>query len=390
MGRLILHNLKHFFITLTIVFVLLVCFGLYIGAEGHFFEKPLAYKIDQEGPHIFYQGKGLSVETIRGNNTEGFYVDKFNHSTTETFDVHVHFPLEDSNFQVTVNPLIETPPTTYNDDAPIVALSDIESGFKAFRDFLQANKVINDELEWAFGDGHLVLVGDFLDRGNSVTQVLWFIYKLEQEAKSVGGHVHYIIGNHEIKNMQGNFQKASMKYFYIASMLERNQYELYGSDSFIGRWMASKNSVEVINGHLFTHGGLHPEIAERDISLQELNDIIRTHYRKPYYTKRHAEDTDFLISTTTGPAWYRGYFKDDLTEEEIEKSLRKFGAKAAVVGHTIQSKVKKLYNGKVFAVDVRHPKDYYVASFPPRSSEGLLIDAQGYYRLLEDGERELL
>ena len=73
----------------------------------------------------------------------------------------------------------------------------------------------------------------------------------------------------------------------------------------------------------------------------------------------------------------------------MEKGLDKFGAKAVVVGHTLQWSVKKLYQGKVFAIDVKHPKDYR-SSFPPVSSEGLLIEAENYYRLLDDGTKELL
>ena len=38
-----------------------------------------------------------------------------------------------------------------------------------------------------------------------------------------------------------------------------------------------------------------------------------------------------------------------------------------IVGHTLQWSVKKLFKGKVFAIDVKHPKDYN-ANFPPRSS----------------------
>lgn len=389
MFRIVMHNLKHFFITFIILFCLLIGFGLYIGASAHLYQDPLAYKLDKEGPHIFYQGHSLSSETIRGRNSEGFYIEKVNYPLGTPFDISVYFPLEDTDFTVNVNPVIETPPTRYEDEEKIIAISDIESGFKAFRDFLMANEVIDGQLNWKFGRGHLVLVGDFVDRGDSVTQVLWFIYKLEQEAKRAGGTVHFILGNHEIKNMQANFQKATEKYYYIASMLQRGQHELYGNDSFIGRWMASKNSVEVINGYLFTHGGIHPKIAEMDIDLDQLNQIVRDNYRRPYFTKSSPSDIDFLISHSSGPSWYRGYFKDDLTDEQVEKGLRKFGAKAAIVGHTIQSKVTALFDYKVFAIDVSHPKDYLV-SFPIRSSEGLLIDGNTYYRLLDDGNRNIL
>jgi hypothetical protein len=294
---------------------------------------------------------------------------------------------QDIDFKVSLN--IRTPPSIYDDNRPILAISDIEGGYKAFRDFLIAHDVINDALSWTFGKGHLVLVGDFVDRGNSVTQVLWFIYKMEQEAKKHGGNVHFIIGNHEIKNMQENFYNASEKYLYIASIIDKKQSDLYGEDSLLGRWIASKNTIERINGRLFVHGGIHPKISEFDYSLEEINQIVRKNYRKPYYTKRDRNNEDFLVSSNTGPSWYRGYFKDDLSQEDIEKGLDKFGAQAVIVGHTLQWSVKKLYQGKVFAIDVKHPKDYRT-SFPSKNSEGLLIESENYYRLFSDGSKDLL
>ena len=69
----------------------------------------------------------------------------------------------------------------------MAGLSDIEGNFQAFRDFLINAKVIDTGLNWTFGDKHLVLVGDFVDRGASVTQVLWLIHKLEQQACAPAG-----------------------------------------------------------------------------------------------------------------------------------------------------------------------------------------------------------
>ena len=57
-----------------------------------------------------------------------------------------------------------------------------------------------------------------------------------------------------LKNMQGNYESASLKYFHVAEILEKQQNELYDSNSFIGKWMASKNTLELINGNLFVHG----------------------------------------------------------------------------------------------------------------------------------------
>ena len=265
----------------------------------------------------------------------------------------------------------------------------LKVGYKTFRDFLINSKVIDANLNWTFGKGHLVLVGDFVDRGWSVTQVLWFIYKLEQEATKQGGFVHFIIGNHELKNMQGDYGAAAEKYLAIGNILGKVQSELYNPNSFLGRWVSSKNALELINGNLFAHGGIHPDVADSNLSLDEINQVIQSNYYKPYYPKKEKTIEQLLTSTKTGICWYRGYFKDDLLQEEVDKGLNKFKAKSIVVGHTLQSKVNKTYNGKVIGIDVHHPKDYH-KNWPNGKSEGLLIENNKYYRVFADGQKEEL
>ena len=383
---LIWTNLKHFTVTFLLLMVALVCFGLFIGAEAHLFEDRLAYDLDGE-THVFFDNGTLVKRTLNGNNDDGFSVAVETIIEGATFDVR--FPADDSVFSVSVSTNFSTPPVRYETDAPVNAISDIESGFGAFKQFLMAHGVVDQDLNWTFDDGHLVLVGDFVDRGASTTQVLWAIYRLEQLASAQGGRVHFIVGNHEIKFMQGNFQASDEKYFYIAGMLGKQQAELYGQDSLIGRWMASKNVLEVINGVAFVHGGLHPDLAGMALTAEDINNTVRDGYRQLYFTPAKVTDTTFLQSSTTGPAWYRGYFKEDLTESQVAQSLAAIGADSVVVGHTLQSKVRTLFNGKVVAIDVRHPKDY-LTSFPLRKSEGVLSDNGVRYRLIETGEKTLL
>ena len=84
----------------------------------------------------------------------------------------------------------------------VVVISDIEGNFTGFYSFLRNNGIIDEKFNWSFGKGHLVLLGDFMDRGDHVTQVLWLIYKLEKEAMQAGGFVHFVLGNHELLNFQ--------------------------------------------------------------------------------------------------------------------------------------------------------------------------------------------
>lgn len=380
--------LKHFLLTTIVLGGLAVLFGLYHGASLHYADHPLMYNIGNEGPYVFYENDSiLIVNYVKGNKDDGFYVDKKEYHINSETSITSYFQIDSTSFDFKINSTIQIPKTTYIDGNPIVAISDIEGGYKTFRDFLINNNVIDTDLNWVFGKGHLVLVGDFVDRGWSTTQVLWFIYKLEQDAKKYGGFVHFIIGNHELKNMQGNYDSAADKYLAVSRILEKKQSELYDQKSFIGKWLSSKNSIEIINGNLFAHGGIHPKVASFNLSLDEINQTIRSNYYKAYYPKTKKTIEQVLTSNKTGICWYRGYFKDDLTQEEVEKGLNAFNAKTIVVGHTLQSKVNKKYNGKVIGIDVHHPKDYH-KNWPSGTSEGLLINGNSYFRLFANGEKE--
>lgn len=388
MKKRILRYLKHISLTLLTLAICAIFFGLYNGASLHYGDNPMMMDWDKDGPYAFINNDSIiTVNYIRGNQDSGFYLDKKEYPVEATIKASAYFPLDSTTFEFNIQSVFKRPPSVYNDDNKILAISDIESGFKTFRDFLIANNVIDKNLNWIFGSGHLVLNGDFVDRGFSTTQVLWFIYKLEQDAKKVGGMVHFILGNHELKNMQGNFDSASPKYFHIASILEKKQTQLYDENSILGKWMSSKNTIELINGTVFTHGGIHPDIVNYDVNLNEINEITSKRYYKPYYPKAEKTKEQFLNSTYSGISWYRGYYKEDLSQEDIDLVLGKFNANAIVVGHTLQSEVNRTFDGKVIGIDVKHPKDYH-KNFPNGKSEGLLIDGDEYYRLLHDGEKE--
>ena len=390
MKKRIVRYLKHIFLTFLFLIISAIIFGLYHGASLHYGDHPSRMNLDKDGPYVFYENDStLSVNYLRGNKSDGFYTTKENYAVQSEIPGSCYFPLEDTSFNFTINTTIETSQVIYNDNNPIVAISDIESGFKTFRNFLIQQKVIDTNLNWIFEKGHLVLVGDFVDRGFSTTQVLWFVYKLEQEAKKHGGLVHFIIGNHELKNMQAKFGAASQKYLAVAAILDKQQNDLYSTTSFLGKWLTSKNAIEKINGHIFVHGGIHPEVAQLGLSLEEINEISKDHYYKAYFPKPQKTPAELITSTRKGISWYRGYFREDLSQVQIDSQLATFNAKSVVVGHTLQSKVKSFFNGKVIGIDVHHPKDYN-KTWPNSESEGLLIENDVMYRLFHDGTRKEL
>jgi hypothetical protein len=370
--------------------ILLVAgFVLLVSQNGSisYWQDDRVHKVDGEGPHLFYEDTHVSALTIKGNREDGFYIHETKTRIDLPVDIEVYFPLDDSRFSFAATTLVETPPAQYQTEQPIFAISDLEGNFKAFRDMLIAHQIIDEKLNWTFNSGHLVLLGDMVDRGQSTTQLLWLIFKLEQEAKLAGGQVHYILGNHEIKNLQGNFKSAADKYIPIAGMLGKTQADLFSDQSVIGRWLATKNALELINGHLFMHGGLHSDIVSLNLSIEQINEVIRNQYRQFYFPKKgQAKSEQLLRSNQTGPAWYRGLFKGQVSQQSFDSSLSYFGAKTMVVGHTIQSSINTTFDGKLIAIDVKHPSDYE-KNLPSKSSEALLIEGNNFYRLLENSKR---
>ncbi|WP_420580739.1 metallophosphoesterase [Reichenbachiella sp.] len=387
MKQQLTNYLKHLFFTALGAIALFILFGLLSGKSIKHSRNNLVDKWNNEGPYVFFKNDSvLSVNYIKGDSEKGFEGINKEYNTDSTPSLNCYYPLDSTSFNFGLNLDFKIPGSIYSDSQKILAISDIESNYKTFRDFLINSRVVDERLNWTFGKNHLVLLGDFIDRSYFSTQVLWFIYKLEQDAKSKGGNVHYILGNHEIMNMQGDHRFAKLKYHHIASILGRKQFEFYGKNSFLGRWLESKNTMELINGNLFVHAGISPQIKDMNIELDEMNQLIRANYFTPYYRKLNREkNEDLLIDSQTAPYWYRGYFYSDLSHEKVKHGLDQFGAKTVVVGHTIQSEVNRKYNGKVIGIDVKHPADHY-EYFPKIESEGLLIENGNYYRILANGK----
>jgi len=72
---------------------------------------------------------------------------------------------------------------------PLLVLADTHGEYAILVDFLKAQGVIDEHLRWAFGNGHLAVAGDMLDRGAHQIEILWLLYKLEAEASAAGGRL---------------------------------------------------------------------------------------------------------------------------------------------------------------------------------------------------------
>jgi hypothetical protein len=299
--------------------------------------------------------------------------------------------LENDLFYIQLKDSITSEPEQYELPQRLIAISDIEGNFNGFSSFLKNNNVIDNKFNWVFGKGHLVLIGDFVDRGKNVTQVLWLIYKLENQAQKHGGKVHYILGNHEIMNLQGNSSYNQNKYKRVAQLISKKedlkiatQY-LYSHKTELGKWLRSKNVIEKIGDNIFVHGGVSPEILKYRIPIFNINQIARENWDKDLYNEEECNKVENFVTGKKGVYWYRGLatdYKDynKITQSELNKVLDFYAVNKIIFGHTLKKDIAKEFNGQLIGIDVKHGQEKNSGK-----TKGVLIENGIEYKIDDNG-----
>jgi hypothetical protein len=302
-----------------------------------------------DGPYFFRQNGNLQMNYIH----QGKLLSKEIKAKGGKYQVKVK-PLK-QKFTIPVIPPLKDP-SEFKGVKKIFVVSDVHGQLQWFKALLLNNKIVNKKMNWRWKKGHLVVLGDIFDRGEYVTEILWMVYRLEQQAQKKGGKVHFTLGNHEAMPLYGDLRYVHKKYTLSAKhILKTTLPELYGPKSILGEWLRTKNTIIRINNLLLVHAGIHPEIIKADLNFHVVNDIIRTNLGKTKETLKADEILGFMFFTN-GPLWFRGYFSgyDDyqkLEPEVIQQTLDHFSVDHILVGHSTQEKITKLYDGKVIGVD---------------------------------------
>lgn len=339
-----------------------------------------------DGPHVYW--KDASTAVLFHYCNERLAYGEFEVRNTLSF----HGLCGDSATQYVIPARApEIQPHVFDSVSKIFTVSDIHGEYEPLVDLLKAAGIIDEQLGWIWDDGHLVVNGDIFDRGAFVTECLWLLYRLEQEARSAGGRVHVLFGNHELMVFHRNVRYVNEKYLNgIVRATGVNYTDLFGPDMELGRWFRTKHAAIKLNDILFIHGGMPPRVAARGVSLEEINELAREVIDARSYTIYFNDDiTNFVGDTDQGPFWYRGYVHPNgdgrygmATAAQVDSILDTYDVKAVVVGHTGVPHVASLYEGKVFGVDV--PLEI-IGSF-----QGLLWKEDKFYRVLGDGTKEPL
>lgn len=335
-----------------------------------------------DGPYVLYRKDQILVKYVDDSN--GFRTartESYRSGDKNTIQLLVNTDEAGITFPVVLKDRLENEKTEFDADKLFV-VSDLEGNFRAFRRLLQGNGVIDSAFNWTYGNGHLVLTGDFFDRGDQVTQLLWLIYSLEAKAQAAGGYVHFVLGNHEIMNMSGDVRYVHPKYKDGARIMQEDYMALFSAQSELGRWLRTKNVVEKVGPVLFVHGGISSPLNQAGLAIKRLNNLARPFYDDSLY--KYPNGNVELLYSNQGPFWYRGYYQGSplATVQQLDSTLSHFGVKHIATGHTVISDtISLLHGGKLINTDVHHAKGH---------SWALILEEGKLYRTDALGQRFLM
>ena len=349
--------------------------------------------------------------------------------------------------------LVSAKPANAPADQPeyVVAIGDVHGNFDDFLSILQRTGLIDTANHWTDGKTTLVQVGDLLDRGPKPREVLNLMMALEKEAGQGGGRVVSLLGNHEMMNIMGDLryvnpvnyasfadgksetrQKAAYDDYLKwrgshaallaelqqplelteAEWIKRHplgfieQREAFGPKGEYGQWLRGHDAVAELNGVVFLHGGIHPDVAKTKLdamnkrihdeiksfddskeyfqnenlilpffNLQEITSVLQAEViaelksHVPAGGERQAKIREFLkyqdwLSVRdTGPLWFRGYdrWSDEEGAPQVSKVLEAYKATHIVVGHTVQKggRIRPRFSNEVFLIDTGMLSSYY-------------------------------
>ena len=368
--------------------------------------------------------------------------------------------------------LLFTLPLAAGETGRIVAVGDVHGNFDGLTSILRETGIIDADLKWTGGTATYVQLGDLFDRGLQVRETLDFLIRLQAEAEAAGGRVACVLGNHETMNLTGFFRDANPEVYtsFVDAKSEKRRKKLWSAvksyrslrdeptdgaalDAWMvehplgwveysaalepkgvyGKWLRTLPVAMMIDGSLFLHGGLSPDVA--GMSVADINDEVASEM-KTFDTARHylvskslvppsasfteiaemviaikfwadQEDStdmirrhadllaplvgidDWLMMSPEGPLWFRGATRwdEELQGEEMAALLDGVGADVMVVGHTPdrEGTIRVRFKNRVFLIDTGMLSSYYTGGRP----SALEIDGGTFTAIYLD-HREIL
>jgi hypothetical protein len=301
-----------------------------------------------DGPYIYFADNGFKVNWIENG------VFREHNLSPENFnEIKKKFKLL-FNYDDLKSASLPEPEykQSYSNADSIGIISDIHGEFPTYIKLLQASGIIDKTLNWKFGRGHLVVIGDIFDRGDMVTEVLWHLFGLEKQAVKAGGMVHVLLGNHEFLILRKELSYINEKYEKAELISNIRYYDQFSDNSVLGKWLRSKPVMITIDNIIFVHAGISAEMIHRNLNVEQVNRIFSENILGKDLKLVNCDEELYFLDEYNGPLWYRGYFADTtFCESRLDSILDFYGKEHIVVGHTVHKQINSLFNTKILGAD---------------------------------------
>lgn len=252
-------------------------------------------------------------------------------------------------------------PARRSDPRRVVAIGDVHGDLAAGLAALRSAGLIDEQARWSGGDTVMVQVGDLLDRGDGEAELMDLFERLRDEARTAGGEVHLLLGNHELMNAAGDLRYVTRGGFaqfantpphpsHEADVLRAPQVAHGRLRAFLpgGPYalrLATYGLTHRTADALFVHGGVIPEHARELPRMEaEAQAWLRDERRIPTAVALHPDS----------PLWTRRYSlsPDARACAEVARTLDAEGLSRMVVAHTVQDDgITSYCGGRVIAID---------------------------------------
>ncbi|WP_213998708.1 metallophosphoesterase [Arsukibacterium sp.] len=258
-----------------------------------------------------------------------------------------HYQLAGS--PLSINAEIATP-------AAVAVISDLEGNIAFFEHWARSSGVTDANGDWQFGNGQLIVLGDAVDRGRQVYDLLWRLYQLAQQAQQQGGQLLLLHGNHEQYVMRGLVDRVETEHFWAIEQLMPYE-QSFAVNTVLGGWLRQQPIIARMGNYLFTHGGISPQVLASGLTVTQLNERYHTTLKQ---TNEQVTEADYaLFYGSKGLSQFRALLAEsndgvsggDWQEAHLQQVLAHFNVNALVIGHTPVAKPTALYDGRLMAVE---------------------------------------
>lgn len=235
----------------------------------------------------------------------------------------------------------------------IVIIGDIHGDVKRFKNILIDAQIINKNIEWIAIPANTIVVqlGDQVDSANrdpsledwevlDDTEMIHFTHFVNNIAKTKGGKLISLIGNHELMNVIGNYSYVSSKSIHNV----KSRLDLFKPKGTLSSILCNRPIVVKIGELLFCHAGLlkkHIDVLQQNgKDLSYLNTIWRNFIQDQKVLIEDKEIFDKIILDNDGILWTRDLDPPEVTNEV----LNNIGCVYMFIGHTTVDSVKKMHN----------------------------------------------